>query len=64
MLNQKIKIVYSLKIHIALQQQGFVPLTEMKNPNNQYLNCWVYAATPDLLSALDSLIEEAGRHGK
>ena len=60
MSNQNTKIVYSLKLHIALQSQGFVYLTEMKNPNNPWLNCWVYAATPEFLSAFDALLSEGG----
>ena len=56
--NQNVKIVYSLRIHIALQQQGFTYITEMKNPQNPHLNCWVYAITPDFTSAFDALIKE------
>lgn len=56
--NSNVKIVYSLRIHIALQQQGFSFMTEMKNPKNPNLNCWVYAATPDLLAAFDALVGE------
>ena len=56
MSNQKMKVVYSLKIHIYLQQKGFVPLTEMKNPNKPCFNCWVYAETPDFLAAFDAAI--------
>lgn len=58
MLNQKVKIVYSLRIHVALQQQGFVYITEMKNPQNPHLNCWVYAATPDFIAAFEALMGE------
>lgn len=58
MSNQNVKIIYSLKIHIELQKQGFTYLTEMKNPNNPRFNCWVYAETPDLLAAFDALVEE------
>ena len=61
MLNQKVKIVYSLRIHVALQQQGFVHITEMKNPQNPHLNCWVYAATPDFEAAFEALMGEVGR---
>jgi hypothetical protein len=56
--NSKVKIVYSLRIHIALQQQGFSYMTEMKNPQNPHLNCWVYAATPDFLAAFEALVGE------
>ncbi len=52
-----VKIIYSLKIHIELQRQGFECLTEMKNPNKPQYNCWVYAATPDFLAAFDAAIE-------
>lgn len=56
--NSKIKVIYSLRIHIALQQQGFSYITEMKNPKNPHLNCWVYQETPALLKAFDSLVKE------
>lgn len=61
--NQKLKIIYSLRIHIALQQQGFSYITEMKNPHNQYLNCWVYEETPALLAAFDALVKEGTKYG-
>ena len=63
MSNQNVKIIYSLKIHIELQKQGFIYLTEMKNPNNQRFNCWVYAATPELLKAFDTLVREGACNG-
>lgn len=56
--NLKVKIVYSLRIHIGLQQLGFSYMTEMKNPKNPHLNCWVYQETPALLKAFDSLVKE------
>lgn len=56
MSNSNVKIIYSLKLHIALQKQGFICLTEMKNPYNPQYNCWVYAATADFLAAFDALI--------
>ena len=62
MLNQKVKIVYSLRIHVALQQQGFIYITEMRNPQNSHLNCWVYAETPEFLQVFDKLVEEGCRH--
>lgn len=58
MSNANYKIVYSLKIHIALQAQGFKYLTEMKNPRNQRFNCWVYEETPELIEAFDALVRE------
>ena len=61
MSNMKYKIIYSLKIHIALQAQGFRYITEMKNPSNTRFNCWVYEETPELLKAFDALVIEGGR---
>ena len=52
----KCKIIYSLKLHIALQQRGFQPETEMKNPTNTKYNCWVYKITPEFQCALDELL--------
>ena len=63
MSNQKLKIIYSLRIHLALQQQGFVYLTEMKNPQNMRFSCWVYEATPELLAAFDALLKEDQNNG-
>ena len=61
MSNQNVKIIYSLKLHIAFQKRGFICLTEMKNPHNPQYNCWVYAATPELLAAFDALLEGGSR---
>lgn len=63
MLNQNVKIVYSLRVHIALQKMGFQHLTEMKNPNNPYLNCWVYEETEAFKTAFNRLLEEANDNG-
>lgn len=54
----EIKIIYSLKIHLALQKLGFNYLTEMRNPMNKFFNCWVYEATPALLKEFDRLVSE------
>ena len=62
MSNQNVKIIYSLSMHIVLQKMGFSYLVEMKNPNNQKFNCWVYEATPDFLAAFDAIIKEADRN--
>ena len=61
MSNIKYKIIYSLKIHIALQAQGFKSQVEMKNPNNPRFNCWVYEETPELLKAFDALLMKEER---
>jgi hypothetical protein len=36
-------------------------MTEMRNPKNPHLNCWVYEESADLLAALDALMGEGGR---
>lgn len=64
MSNSKYKIIYSLQIHIALQNKGFNYITEMKNPNNTKFNCWVYEETDELLQAFDSLVKEGRKDGR
>lgn len=61
MQNSNVKVIYSLRIHVALQQMGICHLTEMKNPKNASLNCWVYEDNAELRNALDSLMEKGGR---
>lgn len=58
MSKQNFKIIYSLRIHLKLQEMGFKYLTEMKNPQNIRFNCWVYEATPQLLEAFDNILRE------
>ena len=58
MSKQNFKIIYSLRIHLKLQEMGFKYLTEMKNPHNMRFNCWVYEATPQLLEAFDNILRE------
>lgn len=62
MSNMNVKIIYSLRIHIALQKQGFQYITEMRNPQNPNFNCWVYAETPELLASFDALVREGCRN--
>lgn len=52
----KTKVIYALRVHIELQKRGFVYLTEMRNPQNPHLNCWVYEATPEFMEAVDKII--------
>ena len=61
MSKSNLKVIYSLCVHIELQSRGFEYITEMKNPNNQKLNCWVYEDNAELRNALDSLMEKGGR---
>ena len=61
--NMNVKIIYSLRIHIALQAQGFKYMTEMRNPQHPHLNCWVYPATPELFASLEALMGEGNGNG-
>lgn len=57
MSNQKLKIIYSLRIHTLLQAQGFEYITEMKNPKNAEFTCWVYPESSELLAAFDAALK-------
>ena len=61
--NTKIKIIYSLRVHLELQRRGFNYETEMKNPQKQQFNCWVYRLTPELSKALSEILGGA-RNGR
>lgn len=63
MSNSNLKIIYSLKVHIALQMRGFEYLTEMKNPNNKLLNCWVYEETPQFIQAFNEIVNRGSANG-
>lgn len=56
MSNANLKVIYSLRVHIALQQMGFTPVAEMTNPGNPHFNCWVYEESEELLSCFDKLL--------
>lgn len=56
------KIIYSLRIHVALQAQGFKHVAEMQNPTQSKYTCWIYEQTADLAAALDALMGEEGRN--
>lgn len=62
--NSKFKIIYSLRIHIALQSLGFQYKTEMRNPRKPNLNCWVYQNTPEFQLALKQLLGEESTNGQ
>lgn len=56
MSKSNLKVIYSLWVHIELQSRGFEYITEMKNPNNQKLNCWVYEETQEFIDAFNSIV--------
>ena len=50
------KIIYALRVHVELQKRGFNYITEMRNPKNPHLNCWVYELTDELRNALNEIL--------
>lgn len=56
MTNANYKVVYSLRVHLALQRMGFNFETEMKNPQRPQFNCWVYLRTPEFIAAFENLV--------
>lgn len=56
-----VKVIYSLRIHIALKKMGFKYITEMKNPHNSKYNCWIYEETPAFQEAFDKLMAKGVR---
>ena len=61
--NNKMKIVYSLRVHIQLQNMGFNHIYEMKNPNMPQFYCWVYESSPEFLAAFEAIIKGRGGSG-
>lgn len=51
------KIIYSLRVYIALKERGIEPITTTQNPNKPNFLCWIYERTPELLDALDEILE-------
>lgn len=59
----KHKIVYTLRIHLALVEMGFKYKWQMQNPCNPNYYCWVYEETPEFLDAFIRISKE-GRNGR
>lgn len=56
MSTQKRRIVYSLRVHIALQERGFKPIVQMPNPAKQNFICWVYEWSEEFQKAFDEIL--------
>jgi hypothetical protein len=54
------KIIYSLRVMLALRAAGFEPLTTMPNPKHPQYNCWVFEETEDFKQELDEIL--GGKH--
>ena len=50
------KVIYSLNVFLELQKLGFNPIATTKNNN---LICWIFERTPQLMEALDKIINGA-----
>lgn len=50
------KIIYSMRVMLALVQRGHVPEATMPNPQNTKYNCWVFAETPEFQKDLDQIL--------
>ncbi len=54
------KIIYSMRVMLALCAAGFEPLAVMPNPQHPEYNCWVFELTEDLQNELDKIL--GGKH--
>lgn len=50
------KIIYSLKVMIALVEKGHIPISTMTNPKYPQYNCWVFQVTDQFQSDLDQIL--------
>lgn len=59
----KRRIIYSLRVHLALQQAGFKAKLQMQNPNKPEFACWVYDWSEAFQLALDAIMEGGAVRG-
>ena len=62
-MEQKSKIIYSLKIMKQLLEKGIFPLETKNNPTNPEYLCWIYEITDELVVALDEIFEGGQEDG-
>ena len=55
-LSSKTKVVYSLRVRIALHKAGIEPLIEMDNPYKPGLRCWVYEETEKFVTTFSQIL--------
>ena len=51
------KIIYSLRVYLALQEKGFYPIATTTNPQNPKFICWIYEQDEAFEKALDEILE-------
>lgn len=54
------KVIYSMRVMLALVNKGFKPKSVMPNPRDPQYNCWIYELTPELQEALDEIFGGGG----
>lgn len=60
------KIIYSMRVMLALVEKGYIPEATMPNPQNTKYNCWVFAETDSFKADLDQIlgsVERGDRNG-
>lgn len=55
------KIIYSMRIFLTLQEQGFYPIATMPNPRNPQLICWIYERSDAFDVAFEKLMGEGDK---
>lgn len=50
------KVIYSMRVMLALVERGHMPEAVMPNPQNTKYNCWVFVETDELKADLDSIL--------
>lgn len=53
---QKNKIIYSLRVNLALIEAGFMPINVMPNPKFPKYDCWIFEYTPEFEEALNKVL--------
>lgn len=49
------KIIYTLKMRLALHKEGIDPAFEFPNPKNPHYISWVYERTPEFNEAFNRI---------
>ena len=61
------KIIYTLKMRLALHKEGIEPAFEFPNPKNPKFTSWVYERTPEFNKAFNKIYnaeKELKKNGK
>ena len=53
---QKNKIIYSLRVNLALIEAGFMPIDTIPNPKFPRYDCWIFEYTSEFEEALNKIL--------